>query len=120
MDRLKKTTERRKARNRWNLKDVNKHSRPRLCVHRTARHIYAQLIDDANGATIMCAFSTKSKEFKGAKSWNVEAAAMVGEGIAKLALGKKVKVVVFDRGEYYYHGRVKALAEAARKAGLNF
>lgn len=119
MDRLKITTERRKARNRWNLKDVNKHSRPRLNVHRTARHMYAQVIDDKSGATL-CSFSTKSKDFKAAKSWNVEAAALVGEGIAKLALAKKVKDVVFDRGAYYYHGRVKALAEAARKAGLNF
>jgi large subunit ribosomal protein L18 len=119
MDRLKKVAEKRKARNRWNLKDVNKHARPRLSVHRTVLHIYAQVIDDKTGATV-CAFSTKSKDFKGAKSWNVDAASLVGEGIAKLALAKKVKDVVFDRGAYFYHGRVKALADAARKAGLNF
>ena len=119
MDRLKKLSLQRKDRNRWNLKDVNKSDRPRLSVHRSNTHISAQIIDDLKGVTI-CAFSTQSKDFKGEKTSTVAAAEMVGQEIAKLALAKKVKDVVFDRGAYYYHGRVKALADGARKAGLNF
>ncbi|MBD5405119.1 50S ribosomal protein L18 [bacterium] len=119
MDRLSKLSLKRKERNRWNLKETNKTNRPRLSVYRSTTHIYAQIIDDIKGETV-CAFSTKSKDFKGAKTWNVEAAQTVGETIAKLALAKNVKDVVFDRGEYYYHGRVKALADGARKGGLNF
>ncbi|MDR2099185.1 MAG: 50S ribosomal protein L18 [Rickettsiales bacterium] len=119
MDRQLKIAKKRTGRNRWNLKDVNKRGRPRLSVHRTVRHISAQVIDDLKGVTL-CAFSTQSKEFKGSKSWDVAAAAAVGEQIAKLALEKKIKDVVFDRGGYYYHGRVKALADGARKGGLNF
>ncbi len=119
MDRLTKISLKRKERNRWNLKETNKSNRPRLSVYRSSTHIYAQIIDDIKGETL-CAFSTKSKDFKGTKTWNIQAAEQVGETIAKLALAKNVKDVVFDRGEYYYHGRVKALAESARKAGLNF
>jgi large subunit ribosomal protein L18 len=109
----------RKDRNRWNLKAVNKNARPRLSVHRTARHMYAQVIDDAQGATL-AAFSTKSKDFKGKKTWDMEAAAAVGEAVGKIALAKKINDVAFDRGGYIFRGRVKALADGARKAGLNF
>ena len=119
MDRLKKLSLQRKDRNRWNLKDVNKSDRPRLSVHRSNTHISAQIIDDLKGVTI-CAFSTQSTEFKGEKTSTVAAAEAVGQEIAKLALAKNVKDVVFDRGAYYYHGRVKALADGARKGGLNF
>ena len=119
MDRLKKLSLQRKDRNRWNLKDVNKSDRPRLSVHRSNTQISAQIIDDLKGVTI-CAFSTQSKEFKGEKTSTVAAAEAVGQEIAKLALAKNVKDVVFDRGAYYYHGRVKALADGARKGGLNF
>ena len=119
MDRLKKLSLQRKDRNRWNLKDVNKSERPRLSVHRSNTHISAQIIDDLKGVTI-CAFSTQSKDFKGDKTSTVAAAETVGQEIAKLALAKNVKDVVFDRGAYYYHGRVKALADGARKGGLNF
>ena len=119
MDRLKKLSLQRKDRNRWNLKDVNKSDRPRLSVHRSNTHISAQIIDDLKGVTI-CAFSTQSKDFKGDKTSTVAAADTVGQEIAKLALAKNVKDVVFDRGAYYYHGRVKALADGARKGGLNF
>ena len=118
MDRLMKIAARRKERNRWNLKEVNKGARARLSVHRTTTHIYAQVIDDAKGLTVV-SFSTKDKGFKG-KTWDMAAAEKVGAEVAKLAVAKGVKDVVFDRGAYYYHGRVKALAEAARKAGLNF
>ena len=119
MNKLKKMSLQRKKRNRSNLKEVNKSDRPRLSVHRTNTHISAQIIDDIKGITI-CAYSTQCKDFKLKKTSTVEAATAVGTEIAKLALSKNVKDVVFDRGAYYYHGRVKALAEGAREAGLNF
>ncbi|MDR1009173.1 MAG: 50S ribosomal protein L18 [Rickettsiales bacterium] len=108
----------RKQRSRYNLAESNKRSRPRLSVHRTARHIYAQVIDDAKGATL-AAYSTKAKGWQGS-SWNTAAAEKVGAEVGKIALAAGIKDVVFDRGSYRYHGRVKALADAARKAGLNF
>ncbi len=92
--------------------------RPRLNVFRSAKHIYAQLIDDVNGVTLASA-STMDKEFEGAGG-NVEAARKVGQMIAKRALDKDINEVVFDRGGYLYHGRVKELAEGAREGGLNF
>lgn len=91
---------------------------PRLNVFRSAKHIYAQLIDDVNGVTLVSA-STMDKEFEGAGG-NTEAARKVGQMIAKRALDKEIKDVVFDRGGYLYHGRVKELAEGAREGGLNF
>ncbi|GGG29301.1 50S ribosomal protein L18 [Lysinibacillus alkalisoli] len=92
--------------------------RPRLNVFRSNKNIYAQLIDDVAGVTIVSA-STMEKEFEGAGS-NVEAATKIGEAIAKRAAEKNITNVVFDRGGYLYHGRVKALAEAARENGLQF
>lgn len=91
---------------------------PRLNVFRSAKHIYAQIIDDVNGVTLASA-STMDKEFEGAGG-NAEAARKVGQMIAKRALDKDIKDVVFDRGGYIYHGRVKELAEGAREGGLNF
>jgi len=95
--------------------------RPRLNVFRSAKHIYAQVIDDASGATLAAA-STMDPELKDAVNHggNVDAAQKVGELVAKRAADKGVTEVVFDRGGYLYHGRVKALAEAAREAGLKF
>ncbi|WP_188207994.1 50S ribosomal protein L18 [Alkalibacillus aidingensis] len=93
--------------------------RPRLNVYRSNKHIYAQLIDDLTGVTIVSA-STVDPEFKAEGTGNVEAAKQVGELIANRATEKGYKSVVFDRGGYLYHGRVKALAEAAREAGLEF
>jgi large subunit ribosomal protein L18 len=95
--------------------------RPRLTVFRSSRHIYAQVIDDAGGLTLASA-SSRSKALRGQlrKTGNKEAAAIVGEAIAKAALNVGIKCVSFDRGQYKYHGRCKALAEAARKAGLVF
>lgn len=93
--------------------------RPRLNVYRSNKHIYAQLIDDTNGVTIVSA-STVDKELSVDSSSSVEAATKVGELIAKRAQDKGYKSVVFDRGGYLYHGRVKALADAAREAGLEF
>ena len=92
--------------------------RPRLNVFRSNKHLYAQLIDDSQGVTIVSA-STMDKDFDG-KAGNVEAAKLIGETIAKRAVEKNIKSVVFDRGGYLYHGRVKALAEAARENGLEF
>lgn len=91
-------------------------ARPRLSVHRTNKHIYAQVIDDSAGRTVASA-STLGAEQSGA---NVDAAVMVGKTIADAAKQAGVTSVVFDRGGYLYHGRVKALADAAREGGLEF
>lgn len=93
--------------------------RPRLNVFRSNKNIYAQLIDDINGTTVASA-STTDKELSLESASNAEAAKQVGELIAKRAQDKGYKSVVFDRGGYLFHGRVKALAEAARAAGLEF
>ncbi len=96
--------------------------RPRLTIFRSLTNVYCQLIDDATGVTIAAA-STLTPEIKGklgAKRGNVKASVAVGEEIAKLAQAKGIKKVCFDRAGYKYHGRVKALADAARKAGLEF
>ncbi len=92
--------------------------RPRLDVFRSLNHIYAQVIDDKKGITLVSA-STMDKDFEG-YGGNVEAAKKVGAAIAKKALEKGIDTVVFDRGGYIYHGRVAALAEAAREGGLKF
>ena len=92
-------------------------ARPRLSVFRSAKNIYAQVIDDARGLTIAAASSLEAGVDKGSDK---EAAAKVGALVAKRALDKGAKDVVFDRGGYIYHGRIKALADAAREAGLNF
>jgi large subunit ribosomal protein L18 len=92
--------------------------RPRLAVFRSLNHIYAQVIDDDSGKTLATA-STAEKDLKGTTGGNVEAATRVGKAIAERALGAGVSTVVFDRGGYVYHGRVKALLDATRSAGLN-
>jgi large subunit ribosomal protein L18 len=92
--------------------------RPRLNVFRSTKHIYAQIIDDVNGVTLASA-SSLSKGFEG-DGGNVEGAKKVGELIAKSAVEKGITEVVFDRGGYLYHGRVKELAEGAREGGLKF
>jgi large subunit ribosomal protein L18 len=93
-------------------------ARPRLAIFRSVNHIYAQLIDDERGVTLASA-STTEKDLRGQTGGNVEAAARVGRAIAERALAAGVEQVVFDRGGFRYHGRVKALADAARAAGLN-
>ena len=94
--------------------------RPRLNVYRSLNHIYTQLIDDATGTTLVSASSKGKKADEKSYGGNVEAAKAVGKAIAEKALEKGIKKVVFDRGGYLYHGRVKALADAAREAGLDF
>lgn len=93
--------------------------KPRLNVFRSNKQIYAQVIDDVNGKTL-CSASSLDKELALTNGATVEAAAKVGALVAKRALEAKIKNVVFDRGGYQYHGRVQALAEAAREAGLEF
>ena len=92
--------------------------RPRLNVYRSLNHIYAQIIDDVNGVTLVAA-SSMDKDFT-EYGGNCEAAKAVGNAVAKKALEKGIKAVVFDRGGYLYHGRVAALAEGAREGGLEF
>jgi len=96
-------------------------SRPRLSVHFSGQHIYAQVIDDLAGVTI-AAVNTTEAQFRGDKSSrpNVATATIVGKLVAERAKGKDVESVVFDRGGYIYHGKVKALADAAREGGLQF
>lgn len=96
--------------------------RPRLAVYKSLRHIYAQIIDDTAGKTLLCA-STLEPEIKkqvGKAGGNIEGAKVVGEAIAERALANGIKKVVFDRGGHLYHGRVAALAAAAREKGLDF
>ena len=94
--------------------------RPRLNVYRSLNHIYTQLIDDASGVTLASASSSTKKGEEQKTGGNVEAARAVGKLIAERGLEKGIKTVVFDRGGYLYHGRIKALADAAREAGLVF
>ena len=110
--------EKRRNRTRFRIA-TNAAARPRLSVFRSGRHIYAQIIDDRAAATIAAA-STNESEGKAPKTWNKDAAVTVGKKIAERALAEGVKQVVFDRGGYIYHGRVKALADAARDGGLEF
>ena len=107
----------RQSRTRYRL--TTHGTRPRLSIFRSGKHIYAQVIDDAQAVTVASA-STNEKDGKEAKSWNVAAATSVGKKIAERSLAKGVKQVMFDRGGYIYHGRVKALADAARESGLEF
>ena len=110
-------TLRRAQRIRTRLKKVA-NGRPRLSIFRSAKNIYAQVIDDERGVTLAAASTLEGE--KAAKGSDKDAAAKVGALVAQRAIEKGVKDVVFDRGGYLYHGRVKALADAAREAGLNF
>lgn len=111
-----------------NISRVRRHARvrakisgtadtPRLCLYRSNKNIEAQLIDDKKGVTLV---SSSSMSLKLENGGNIEAAALVGKDIAEKAIAKKITTIVFDRSGYIYHGRVKALAEAAREAGLKF
>jgi len=108
----------RRARTRRNVEGSD---RPRLVIYRSAKHIYAQIVEAESGRTITTV-SSRSKQVMGdaASTGNVEAAKTVGKAIAAAALEKKIDQVVFNRNGFLYHGRVKALAEAAREAGLQF
>jgi large subunit ribosomal protein L18 len=119
-DRANVLFQRRERRVRLKLRDKGQ-GRPRLSVFRSSKHIYAQVIDDSQGRTVAAA-SSRDDELKGGLKTgaDVPAAKAVGGLIAKRALAAGVKEVVFDRGGYMFHGRIKALADAAREAGLSF
>jgi large subunit ribosomal protein L18 len=120
MKSAKELFERRQSRSRARLRRAA-NGKPRLSVHRSGKHIYAQVIDDLAGRTLVAA-STLEKDIrsKGKSGANIDAAAEVGKVIADRAVAAGVTEVVFDRGGYRYHGRVKALADAAREGGLKF
>ena len=118
MAKIVSATDRRKARVRYTVKK-NANGKARLSVHRSGRHIYAQLIDDTSSVTLAAA-STLDKTFDGKKSATLESASKVGAMLAERAKALNVLEVVFDRGQYIFHGRVKALAEGARAGGLKF
>ena len=117
--------ERREARQKRQVRVRRKvrgsQERPRLCVFRSAKHIYAQIIEDTSGTTLVAvSTATKGSRVDLKSSGNVDAAKLVGKQIAEQALAKNITQVVFDRNGFLYHGRVKALADAAREAGLSF
>jgi large subunit ribosomal protein L18 len=122
MSRLSDRTARRTATIRRKVKLATmRNGRARLSVFRSSEHIYAQVIDDEKGVTLAAASSIEKTMREGGKTGaNIAAAKAVGKLVAERAVAKGVKDVVFDRGGYLYHGRIKALAEAAREGGLNF
>lgn len=113
--------DRRRSRRRTGIRKrvIGTPERPRLAVYRSLRHMYVQVIDDMNGRTL-CAASTQDKGVDTTAAGNAEAAATVGKAIAERAKAAGISSVVFDRGGFRYHGRVKALADAAREGGLEF
>ncbi|PYX00743.1 MAG: 50S ribosomal protein L18 [Acidobacteria bacterium] len=115
-----KNANRRHVHERIRKKLLGTAERPRLNVYRSLNHIYVQIIDDLKGATIVSANSAEGKKGERRTGGNVASAKEVGKAIAERAKAKGVTKVVFDRGGYIYHGRVKALANAAREAGLQF
>jgi large subunit ribosomal protein L18 len=116
---LDKNASRKKRHARVRAKLSGTAARPRLNVFRSNKHLYAQLIDDMSGTTLASA-STMEKDLNLESTSNVEAAKLVGELVAKRAVEKGISSVVFDRGGYLYHGRIQALADAARENGLQF
>jgi len=119
MARLRRSEARERRHKRVRKRVLGTPERPRLSVYKSLRHIYAQLIDDTSGRTLVSA-STLDPSFNGIGGCNVESAKRVGELIAERARELGIERIVFDRGGYPYHGRVKALAEAARERGLKF
>ena len=119
--RLSRSAARRRVHQRVRMRVEGTSERPRLCVFRSIGHIYAQVIDDRAGKTLVSASSADAETKKGLKGGgNIAAAKVVGKAVAQRAKAAGIGKVVFDRGGYKYHGRVKALADAAREAGLQF
>ena len=118
---IDRSTERRKIHRRIRQKISGNVNRPRLCIYRSLKYIYAQIVDDSQGKTLVAA-STAEKNVRGdlKQGGNIEASKRVGKTIAERAKAKGIEAVVFDRGGYLYHGRIKAVAEAARESGLKF
>ena len=116
----KESSQRRQARVRRSIR-ARAYGKPRLSVHRSSKQIYAQIIDDEKGATVAAASTLEKDQRAALKSGaNVEAARTIGKLLAERAVAAGIKDVVFDRGAYMFHGRVKALADGAREGGLNF
>ncbi len=120
MAKLKREEARRRRHKRVRKKVFGTSERPRMVVFRSLKHIYVQLVDDARGVTLLSASSLDPEFPQGLKGSNTEGAKAVGRLLAKRALAEGISSVVFDRGGYLYHGRVKALAEGAREGGLRF
>jgi len=120
LTRTSKNTSRQRIHDRIRKKMVGTQVRPRLNVYRSLNHIYAQVIDDLKGITIAAASTAEGKKSDRTTGGNVASAKNVGKTIAERAKEKGITQVVFDRGGYLYHGRIKALADAAREAGLKF
>lgn len=121
VERISRNEHRQRVHHRVRTRVVGTLARPRLCVFRSSKHIYAQVIDDASGRTLATASSVDKetrKQLKGGS--NVAAAKVIGKLVAERAIAAGIQQVVFDRGGYKYHGRVQALAAAAREAGLKF
>jgi large subunit ribosomal protein L18 len=117
---MSKNRNRRHVHERIRKKILGTPERPRLNVYRSLNHIYVQVIDDLKGSTLVSASSAEGKKGERRSGGNLAAAKSVGKTIAERAKAKGINEVVFDRGGYIYHGRVKALADAAREAGLEF
>src|SRR2546425_11891215 len=115
-----KNKTRQRVHDRIRKKVMGTAERPRLNVYRSLNHIYAQLVDDLKGVTLVSASTAEGKKSERSTGGNVAAAKTVGKNIAERAKAKRITKVVFDRGGYIYHGRVKALADAAREGGLQF
>jgi len=115
-----KNVTRRRVHDRIRKKVLGTPERPRLNVYRSLNHIYVQVIDDLQGSTLVSASTAEGKKEARIKGGNVASAKAVGKSIAERAKAKGITKVVFDRGGYIYHGRVKAIADAAREAGLQF
>jgi len=120
LTRISKKQTRQRAHDRIRKKMLGTAERPRLNVYRSLNHIYAQVIDDLEGVTLAAASTAQGKKGERVTGGNVASAKTVGKRIAELAKQKGITKVVFDRGGYIYHGRIKALADAAREAGLQF
>ena len=118
---IDRSTERKRIHKRIREKVSGKPNRPRLCVYRSSKYLYVQIIDDTQGKTLAAA-STAEKDVRGdlKQAGNIQASKLLGKAIADRAKAKGIETVVFDRGGYLYHGRVKAIAEAARESGLKF
>ena len=118
---IDRSTERRRIHKRIRQKISGDANRPRLCIYRSLKFIYAQVVDDIKGETLVAA-STAEKNVRGdlKRGGNIQASKAVGKTIAERAKAKGIETVVFDRGGYLYHGRIKAVAEAARESGLKF
>jgi large subunit ribosomal protein L18 len=120
LTKIAKNETRRKVHDRIRKKMLGTPERPRLNVYRSLNHIYVQLVDDLHGRTLVSASTVEGAKEQRRKGGNVASAREIGKKVAERAKEKGISKVVFDRGGYLYHGRVKALAEAAREAGLQF